>query len=30
MVFLDGVRTYLKYKTLPKQQVPLFVTDEHI
>lgn len=26
MVFSDGVRTYLKYKTLPKQQVPLFVT----
>jgi type IV secretion system protein trbG family protein len=27
MVFSDGVRTYLKYKTLPKQQVPLFVTE---
>ena len=27
MVFSDGTRTYLKYKTLPKQQVPLFVTE---
>lgn len=27
MVFSDGTRTYLKYKTLPRQQVPLFVTE---
>ena len=27
MVFSDGTRTYLKFKTLPKQQVPLFVTE---
>ena len=27
MVFSDGARTYLKFKTLPKQQVPLFVTE---